>query len=79
MLSEFRELTIKTVDGGTMRGKDLFDPLWTPMIAYHTGEAFEFSRNQTRDSLQRQIMALDGGEKLFAKFESLEHRALAAE
>jgi len=79
MLSEFRELTIKTVDGGTMRGKDLFDPLWTPMIAYHTGEAFEFSRNQTRDALQRQIMALDGGEKLFAKFESLEHRALAAE
>lgn len=79
MLSEFRELTIKTVDGGTMRGKDLFDPLWTPMIAYHTGEAFEFSRNQTREALQHQILALPDGEKLFARFESLEHRAMAAE
>lgn len=79
MLSEFRELTIKTVDGATMRGKDLFDPLWTPMIEYHTGAAFDFGRNQTRDALQRQILALDGGEKLFAKFESLENRAMAAE
>ncbi len=79
MLSEFRELTIKTVDGGTMRGKDLFDPLWTPMIAYHTGTAFEFSRNQTREALQRQFLERPDGVKKFAEFEALEHRALAAE
>ena len=79
MLSEFRGLTIKTLDGGTMAGKDLFDPLWTPMIAYHTGEAFRASRAQTRDSLQRQILELPDGEKLFAQFEALEHTALAAE
>ncbi|HAM47392.1 MAG TPA: hypothetical protein DCO73_06615 [Alphaproteobacteria bacterium] len=79
MLSEFRGLTIKTNDGGTMAGKDLFDPIWAPMIEWHVTTAFQASREQTRDTLREQILAAPDGEKLFAEFEALEQRQMAAE
>jgi hypothetical protein len=78
MLSEFRELTIRTLDGGTARGKELFDPVWGPMVEYHRGTALELNRAQTKEILRKQIQAMPDGAKMFAEFESLE-RPLAAE
>ena len=38
MVSEFRTLTIKTVDGKTIKGKEIIDPFWEKIVRWHGEE-----------------------------------------
>ena len=76
-LSELRSFTIRTVDGGTIPGKDLIDPVWNAMVEWHTVTNSDFARNQSRDNILGRIRAKQNGAVLAAQFDSLEFKQAA--
>jgi hypothetical protein len=73
-LSEMRTLTFKTLDGGTIKGDQLLDPLWAKMVAWPSAEARAQTRAQTRKAIAEQVVAKLGekdGAALLAKFDAL--------
>ena len=73
-LSEMRTLTFKTIDGGTIKGDALLDPLWKKMVAWPSDEARATMRAATRKAIQDQVVAKFGetdGQKLLTKFDAL--------
>ena len=76
-LSELRNFTIRTVDGGTMPGKDLIDPVWDAMVEWHTVTNSEFARNQSRDNIIGRLKSKPNGVVLASQFDSLEFRQAA--
>ncbi|NIJ40143.1 hypothetical protein FHS78_000398 [Parvibaculum indicum] len=77
-ISEMRSFTFKAVDGGTVKGKDLIDPIWEGMVEWHAVTQADFSRQQTHDAIGARLEATPEGRKLFAEFEALETKARAA-
>jgi hypothetical protein len=73
-ISELRGLTIKTIDGKTMKGSALIDPVWDQMIEWHSVTQADFGRNQSRDAIHGRLKS----PALAATFDSLEF-AQAAE
>jgi hypothetical protein len=76
-LSELRSFTIRKVDGGTMPGSALIDPIWEAMIEWHTVTQSDFARNQSRDNITARLKSKPNGPALAAKFDSLEFQAAA--
>src|SRR5262249_32793056 len=76
-LSELRSFTIRKVDGGTMPGSALIDPIWEAMIEWHTVTQSDFARNQSRDNITTRLKARPNGPALAARFDSLEFQAAA--
>src|SRR5215469_1364474 len=72
VISELRTLTIKTVDGKTMSGAELIDPVWNQMIEWHAVTNAEFARNQSRDAITARLKSKPNGAALAATFDSLE-------
>jgi len=74
-ISEMRSLTFRTVDGGTIAGRDMIDPIWDGMVHWHSVTQADFSLAQSRDAIAQRL-----GEKpgLFTEFETLGDRAQAA-
>jgi hypothetical protein len=72
MLSEMRELTFKTTDGGTMSGAELIDGPFAVMVDWHTNLRQEGDRERTQAELHALIRGLDGGETLVKEFDALE-------
>lgn len=72
VISEMRSFTFKTVDGGTVAGKDLIDPVWANMVIWHGETQFDLSREQSYDAIKERLLAKDGGEKLLAEFDALD-------
>ncbi len=77
-VSEMRSFTFKTVDGGTVKGKDLIDPIWEGMVHWHSVTQADFSREQTREAIQAGLAKVQDGAKLFAQFDKLDDMAKAA-
>lgn len=77
-VSEMRSFTFKTVDGGTISGKDLIDPIWEGMVHWHAVTQADFSKEQTRDTIRAQLEAMPNGGKLFAEFDAMDDVAKAA-
>ena len=80
-LSEMRTLTFKTVDGGTIKGATLLDPLWAKMVAWPSLDARTQMRAQTRKAIEEQVVAKLGekdGAALLAKFDALIETSKAA-
>ncbi len=77
-VSEMRSFTFRTVDGGTVKGKDLIDPIWEGMVHWHAVTQADFSREQTREAIRAQLEAMPNGTKLFAQFDALDDIAKAA-
>lgn len=78
MVSEMRSFTFKTVDGGTIAGKDLIDPVWEGMVLWHGVTQAEAARDQSHEVIRGRIGALSGGSALLATYESIDDRATAA-
>ncbi|HBA42313.1 MAG TPA: hypothetical protein DCZ07_04990 [Alphaproteobacteria bacterium] len=78
VLSEMRTLTFKTVDGGTISGSELLDPVWEGMVAYHSTTVYDTAREQTRASIVRQLEKLADSDQLIAEFDRLETPLAAA-
>lgn len=66
-ISEMRSYTFKTVDGGTIAGKDLIDPVWAGMVRWHSVEQANFSKVKLRESVKATLPAA-----LFAEFDALD-------
>jgi len=76
-LSEMRSFTFKTVDGGTIQGKEFIDPVWTDMVHWHSVTQADVAREQLRDGLRDGLVRSGAGE-LFEQFDRLENIADAA-
>ncbi len=77
-ISEMRSFTFKAVDGGTVKGKDLIDPIWEGMVEWHSVTQADFSRQQSHDAIKARLETTPEGKRLFAEFEALEQKARAA-
>lgn len=77
-VSEMRSFTFKTVDGGTVKGRDLIDPIWEGMVHWHSVTQADLSREQVRDAVRAGLENAPDGAKLFAEFDALDDLAKAA-
>jgi hypothetical protein len=77
-VSEMRSFTFKTVDGGTIAGKDLIDPVWEGMVHWHAVTQAELALEQSREAIRARLNAAPNGAQLFDAFESVAARAKAA-
>ena len=77
-VSEMRSFTFKTVDGGTVKGTELIDPIWEGMVHWHAVTQADFSREQTREAIRAGLEKAPNGAKLFAEFDALDDLAKAA-
>ena len=71
VLSEMRTLTFKTVDGGTIKGNELLDPVWDGMVGYHTTTVYDNARKESWEKILRQLSKLPDSERLIQEFEAL--------
>lgn len=76
-ISEMRSFTFKSVDGGTVKGKDLIDPIWEGMVHWHAVTQADFSREQTRDAIRAGLSNAPNGAKLFADFDAMDDTVAA--
>ena len=79
VLSEMRMMTFRLNDGAAIKGSDLLDPVWKGMVEFHATTVYDYSRQQTRDSIVRQLMERPEGDTLVRGFDELGHAAIAAE
>ncbi len=77
-ISEMRSFTFKSVDGGTVKGKDLIDPIWEGMVHWHSVTQADFSREQTREAIRAGLANAPDGGRLFAEFDALDDIRKAA-
>jgi len=77
VISELRSLTIKTVDGVTVSGASLIDPVWEQMIEWHAVTAADFGRAQSRDAILARLKSKPNGPSLAASFDALEFKQAA--
>lgn len=78
VISELRTLTFKSVNGKTVSGSSLIDPVWEQMIEWHSVTQATFAHEQSRENIHARLKAQPNGLALVAHFDSLEF-AQAAE
>lgn len=71
-ISELRSFTFRTVDGGTIAGAELIDPVWAAMVRWHAETNPELSRVQAREEIYRRIAAAPDAAGLRARFDALD-------
>ncbi|MBL8782472.1 MAG: hypothetical protein JNL06_16165 [Alphaproteobacteria bacterium] len=76
-VSEMRSFTIKTLDGGRIKGSQMIDPIWEGMIHWHSVTQADFSRDQSREAIVARIGKRPDGRALLSQFDSLEQKAAA--
>lgn len=76
-VSELRSFTIKTLDGGRIKGAQMIDPIWEGMIHWHSVTQADFSREQSREAIVARIKKRTDAPALLAQFDALEHKAAA--
>jgi hypothetical protein len=85
VLSELRSVTVKTVQGGTISGTDLLDPLWAKMVDWHGRDERVLAAERTRKALETDLITdrgEDAARRILAEFDALTDRgalAVAAE
>ena len=77
VISELRGLTIKTVEGKTVLGASLIDPIWNQMIEWHAVTQANFGREQSREAILSRLRSKPNGAALAASFDSLEFQQAA--
>jgi hypothetical protein len=76
-ISELRSLTVKTVNGKTISGASMIDPVWDQMIEWHSVTQADFGRNQSREAIHGRLAKQPNGAALVAHFDSLEFQQAA--
>lgn len=77
VISELRSFTFRTVDGGTVKGAALIDPIWRGMVDWHSVANADFQREQSRQALHAMLATRPNGAALIGSFDLLEHREAA--
>jgi hypothetical protein len=71
MLGEAREMTFKTLDGGTIAGRELIDPFWRGLVHWATVEQPQLVAERNRGPLVERILQHPEGERVLARFDEL--------
>jgi hypothetical protein len=77
-ISEMRSFTFKTVDGGTIAGTDLIDPVWDGMVKWHGITQADLSRQQSREAIVARLSKLANGASLLNAYEAQDDLVKAA-
>ena len=77
VVSELRSFSFRTVEGGTISGVQMIDPVWRGMVHWHAVTNADFGREQTRQELVQVIQRLRNGAELVRHFDRLEHKEAA--
>ena len=77
VISELRSFTVRTVDGSTVKGAALIDPIWRGMVEWHSVANADFQREQSRRGLHALLGAMPNAAALIRAFDLLEHREAA--
>ncbi|HET7333884.1 MAG TPA: hypothetical protein VFI93_02115 [Rhizomicrobium sp.] len=77
VVSELRSFTFKCIDGGTVKGADMIDPIWMGMVHWHTVTNADFDHAQNRTEIVGLLSARKNGPELIAQFDSLQQKDAA--
>jgi hypothetical protein len=77
-LGELRELTIKTVTGGTIKGSELIDRFWSGMVDWATQDQPKIAAANAYETLKPVILAHERGDALLSRFDTLSEAATDA-
>jgi len=77
-LGELRELTLRTLDGGTVAGAELIDRFWDGLVDWATLEQPRLAAENQYRVLEPQILAHRQGERILAEFRRLSDLDCAA-
>jgi len=78
VLSELRNATFKCLDGSTVKGAELMDPMWEQMVTWHGRTVFDLRRDDTRQMIHDRLATSDDAAEAISKFDSLETKLKAA-
>lgn len=70
-LGELRELTFRTVSGGTVKGAELIDRFWDGLVGWATIEQPKLQAQNQYDALKETILADREGDRILAAFDAL--------
>ena len=70
-LGELRSVHFKTLDGGTILGTQLVDPLWEEIVRWAVVEQPLLLKEQREKMMSERILSQPGGERILAKFNDL--------
>ena len=70
-LGEFRELTVKTLDGGTVSGRELTDRFWDGLVGWATVEQPKIAAENQYQVLKPMILSHPEGVRILAEFDAL--------
>ena len=70
-LGELRELTLKTVDGGTIRGSELIDRFWAGLVRWATVDQPAIAAKNAYEGLKPIILAHQDGERILEAFDAI--------
>tara|TARA_B100000427_G_scaffold41516_1_gene30178 strand:- start:4338 stop:5369 length:1032 start_codon:yes stop_codon:yes gene_type:complete len=71
IVSEFRNLTIKTVDGKKLKGKEIIDPFWKKMVVWHGEEVHKESVDIRTKDFKEIFQRINNKEMLIKEFNGL--------
>ena len=78
VISELRQFTFKTVDGGRVPGKSFIDPVWNGMVQWHTVANADFDRKaDAREDRTPSGNTRTNGAELVRRFDTLEQKEAA--
>lgn len=70
-LGELHSIHFKTLDGGTLPGHEVVDPLWHEIVVWATREQARLQADQQRQLYRKRILEHPDGERLLRDFEAL--------
>ena len=70
-LGELRELTIKSLDGGTLTGAALIDRFWTQLVTWATVEQPKLAAARQHGDIRARILEHSDGPRILAEFDAL--------
>jgi hypothetical protein len=71
-LSELRSFTFRTLDGRSLPGKMLLDPLWEGFVRWHSVDTLEHNRAQTRAAIEAALSQLPQAQDKLRAFAELD-------
>ena len=77
VVSELRSFTFRTVDGGTIAGMQMIDPVWRGMAHWHAVTNHDHGRAQSRANIVAMLEAQGNGNALVKQFDQLEGKLAA--
>ncbi|MXY58276.1 MAG: hypothetical protein F4029_06360 [Gammaproteobacteria bacterium] len=70
-VGELRNVTLNTVDGGTISGAEVIDPFWTGLVRWATVDQPRIAAENTYLALKKQILEAEDGMRILGEFNAL--------